>query len=62
MKKQSQNDYYCTIAQLYKTNKFEAFDTAREQKKPSDFACEAGLLAAFLVWAPATLVMGSSFV
>ena len=42
MKSQSQNDYYCTIAQLCKTNKFEAFDTAREQKKPSDFACEAG--------------------
>jgi hypothetical protein len=35
MKKQSQNDYYYTIAQLCKTNdtnKFEAFDTAREQK------------------------------
>jgi hypothetical protein len=40
MKKQSQNDYYCPIVQLCKTNdmnKFKAFDSAREQKTQSDF-------------------------
>jgi hypothetical protein len=60
MKKQSQNDYYCPIVQLCKTNdknKFEALTQHVNRKTQT-------ILHVKLFWcgAPATLVMGSSFV
>jgi hypothetical protein len=65
MKKQSQNDYYYTIAQICKTNdtnKFKAFDSAREQKTQVILHVNGSCSQRFWCGALATLVMGSSFV